>query len=359
MSQQLNVQTYLSSNSLEKLHEELGINYTISDDGKLVILNYDMIESPKYHPVVKECRGLTLEVGTWRVVAKTFSRFFNIGEDLEGQKNFNWDNFVIQEKLDGSLLSCHNYNSQWNLHTRGSFGTGVINGSTHTWRSLFLPLIKNLEQIDPNITLVCEGVSLFNKIVTSYPETGVYLLTAFDNRTCEELSIEHADELAKVLWVKRPQVFQFREQESLMGWLESSELHPTFEGVVVRDDGNRRMKIKRKEYVTLHKLYNNTNLFLPKYLVPIILKGELDEVLIYFPELKPIADEANAVLNQALEATKSVHDKANGVDSQKEYAILISQTPCRAVGFTARKEKRPFMEVWNESADYLVKTLFK
>lgn len=66
---------------LTLLNAQYGIVATKDEEGKRVILNYDQIESPKFDPIVKECRGLCLEIGTWNILARGFFRFFNIGED--------------------------------------------------------------------------------------------------------------------------------------------------------------------------------------------------------------------------------------------------------------------------------------
>mgnify|MGYP000921629595 FL=1 len=75
----LEVQKYLKSGkTLEDLKNELAIKTTHHDSLPLVILNYDQIESrPKDHPIVRECRGLTLRSDNFDLVGKSFNRFFN------------------------------------------------------------------------------------------------------------------------------------------------------------------------------------------------------------------------------------------------------------------------------------------
>jgi tRNA splicing ligase len=57
-----------------------------------------MIGSQKNHPITNECRGLVLETGTWKIVAKTFNRFFNLGELANTPDKFNWNNFRCESK---------------------------------------------------------------------------------------------------------------------------------------------------------------------------------------------------------------------------------------------------------------------
>mgnify|MGYP001296035369 CR=1 FL=1 len=80
----LEVQKYLKNKTLDDLNIEFGIKIKEHDELPLVILNYSMIDhgtiGNKTHPIVCECRGLVLEVGSWNIVARSFYRFFNFGE---------------------------------------------------------------------------------------------------------------------------------------------------------------------------------------------------------------------------------------------------------------------------------------
>ena len=73
---------YIKQHGLESLNTDFGIKINEYDD--IVVLNYNQIESPKFHPICDECRALILEKGTWKVLARSFTRFFNVGEGIEG-----------------------------------------------------------------------------------------------------------------------------------------------------------------------------------------------------------------------------------------------------------------------------------
>ena len=81
------VQDYLRhpQHTLETLHETYGIRHNVHEDGR-VILNYSQIDSydVRFEPIVRECRGLVLDSNNnWALVARAFSRFFNLGEEPE------------------------------------------------------------------------------------------------------------------------------------------------------------------------------------------------------------------------------------------------------------------------------------
>ena len=55
----------------------------------LVQLSYSQIESSMASPVVQECRGLILEVDTWKLVSFPFRKFFNFAE--KHAHEIDWD----------------------------------------------------------------------------------------------------------------------------------------------------------------------------------------------------------------------------------------------------------------------------
>eukprot|EP00461_Guttulinopsis_vulgaris_P002746 UN02747 len=183
----MNTQQYIQQNGIDALSKELNIACRFysppNAQGKqLVSLNYSQLLSPKWHPVVQECRGLILEVGTWEIVHRPMTRFYNANEDprviprfpgdidkftkptssttvIDGEgegfvqnnpemgncddnnadtKNINNNNNNNQnikpddtgitykdvefccEKIDGSLIKIYNYNNTWYVATRAT-----------------------------------------------------------------------------------------------------------------------------------------------------------------------------------------------------------------------------------------------
>src|SRR4051794_28804169 len=114
----------LDGGSLESLHNDLGIRICKHPQGlPLVILNYNQINSPKSHPIVRECRQLIFEESpAWNIVARSFFRFFNWGEMKEEMPLFEWEGCWSSAKEDGSLLNLFNYDGDWHIATRASFG---------------------------------------------------------------------------------------------------------------------------------------------------------------------------------------------------------------------------------------------
>lgn len=374
----LEVQKYLrSGKTFADLTQEFGIVCVFHDQLPLAILNYDQIESkPKTHPIVRECRALVLHKEDYSIVAKSFNRFFNWGEVAEEMPLFNFNNFVVHSKEDGSLAILHHFNNEWHANTRGSFGHGKIQHQDFTWREAMLKAL-NLDSFaefqgifDSSLTYVCEFCSPWNKVVRQYAPQ-MFLLTAF--RDGKELTHEEVDqELVRLLSLlpnlnmKRPVRFEFKSVEQIQTYLQTQiSADPTFEGVVIHD-GTYRWKIKNPGYIALHNLRGEgDNLFAPKNLLPFVLAGETDELLVYFPEVKESLRIVKDKVEAAWEQLLSVWRQNWQIENQKEFALaIVGKTPFTGVLFTLRKQQmkqqteEALKTMWRQSNDAILKILF-
>jgi hypothetical protein len=372
----LEVQKYLrDGKTLDDLHEELGIKITHHEELPLVILNYDQIESPKTHPIVRECRGLVLHSETFEIVALSFKRFFNWGEVADEMGDFDFSSFHTASKEDGSLVLIYHHDGHWMANTRGSFAQGEINYTDHTWDSLIREAlgVEHLDELDDvlqwrHMTYVCELVSPFNKIVRTYRKPQIYLLTAFSKLTLSEMPPVFSDVVARKGHFLRPDFYDFTDMDQIKKFLQTQEeTDPTFEGVVICDKDGRRWKIKNPTYLALHKMRGDgDNLFHPKYLLPFILSGEKDELLAYFPEVEGKLEEYDTKVKEAQAVLEQTWQDNWQIEDQKEFALaIVGKTKFTGMLFTLRKKlgaKQTLDDlraVWRDGADSIMKTLFK
>lgn len=339
------------SMNFDLLTKQLGIKVNINKQDDRVILNYSQIDSPKTHPVVMECRGLTLDFETGELIARSFPRFFNAGEV---PVEFNWNDCTATHKEDGSLLLVFMHQGQWKFQTRNSFAAGIVtnfwNESQNiTWEDLAKKALLKTDffyYAIQDFTYVFELCSPFNKIVRSYDTEQVYLLSVFyDEKECSEHRI---DCIAQDLRIKRPHKVKCNSLNDALDFVNRvSEEDRTFEGVVMRDYRGVRLKIKSKKYLELSRRLNNGNIFLDKYLIPAILDGEKDEILTYFPELKGRICELETKLSNSWKEASNFwycyHDEPN----QKKFALAVANCKYKAALFKARKGI-PLRECWKE-----------
>lgn len=360
----LHVQQYLASKSFEELTAELGIRVVRHDTEPLAILNYDQIDSPKTHPVVRECRGLVLNTDTKQIVARSFPRFFNWGEVQEEMKDFDFSDFCVQSKEDGSLVLLYHYMGRWRANTRGSFGMDTMQFQRFTWQEGFcqamgISSLSELEgKLDPDVSYVCEFCSPWNKVVRTYTEPKLYLLTCF--RGEREVPFLDVDQMLTPHF-SRPDLFSFQNIEQVQTFLNGQgEQDPTFEGVVIRDRHGQRWKIKSATYLGLHRLRGEgDNLYNPKNIIPFVLAGESSELLTYFPEVEETFNEIKAKVGSAYTQMMEVWEAAKDIPVQKDFALaILKKTPFTGILFNARKTGADPKKLWREAADLIVKTLY-
>lgn len=345
---ELEVQKYLRANTLEDLIQEYKINVRPHDTLPLVNLNYDQIESPRNVPITNECRGLVLEKDSWAIVAKSFDRFFNLGEFREVDEAFDWDGTYSQDKEDGSLMLMWRYKGVMYFSTRGSFANQSVNVGTKTWTEFCWEILDggcaadvfdSYGKIDNRLTLIFEFCSPYNKVVRRYDKPQLFLLSAFDSFNMEEEDRKIVDDIAKELGVARPNGHHFRDIHHLQSHLNEMSLEDkTYEGVVVRDKNNKRLKVKTLSYLSLHRLHGNGNLFNPKNLVPFLWDADLQsEALAYFPEVKDNFNKLNDLYKKTVKNLENYWFCYWDEKSQKKFAQAVTPCPLSSILFLARK----------------------
>lgn len=357
--QQVLIESKLSvDDALKMLDEKFGVLSKKHPVDSRVILDYDQIRADKKDDVVRECRGLVLDTKDWSLVARGFRRFFNAGEVRQEDIKFNWDNeVVVTHKEDGSFFLLYFYDGLWRTNTRFSFAEHNISDFPFTWNELF-KLGFNYELCDSlnkEYSYVFEVCSRYNKIVRDYQEPQVFLLSAFNGEI--ELNFHAVQSEAISLGVQTPVEESFDDISKVQAYIAKiAEEDHTFEGVVVRDVHNNRLKVKSDFYIRLHRLNNNGNITNIKNIIPLIVSGESEEVLIYFPELKNIVSSLESKINKIKDEIDNAWLCYHDESSQKKFALSIKKsTKHTGPLFEARKRGgHPFDYL---DADYFVNCL--
>lgn len=348
----MEVQKYLKENGLQKLQDEFKI--VVTDYPDIVVLNYNQIESNRFHPIVDECRALILEKDTWNVVARSFSRFYNLSEGvqqkegvgLERQRIASFDEYattkidfssaIVEEKLDGSIISMYFYNGKWNVSTRKM---GYAEGQTNlgrTFSEVFFDAIKNTQimEIFQNndynhfnahlYTYTFEMVGPENRVVKNYPENKVYLIGIRDNVYGNEYTAENLDKAAMMMEVSRPKYYKTNSLEEL---IELVKTLPTLdEGFVVKienkDGSHFRIKVKNPAYLAIAHLRGN-GMISPKRILALIMSNDYEEYIVSFPEDKKYFDFVQEEYNKVSDRIFDIYEGARDIKDQKEFALTI------------------------------------
>lgn len=357
-----------SGKTLDDLANELHIEINRHDTLPLAILNYSQIDSPKSDPIVRECRALCINTDDMTLVARSFYRFFNWGEMADEMPLFNWSKAEALEKVDGSLVTFYYWNG-WRVNTRGSFANcGMFNTEWQarfhkmpmdwTWQqgilaALGLNDLSELDKhLDRSLAYACEFCSVWNKVVRTYEQPCIYTLSAF----CGEEEV--GPQPCKLF--RTVGTYPLYSAEDVTEYV-NSQPEATWEGCVVKDDENRRWKIKNRRYLALHKLKgaNGDALYTPSTLLPFILEGEGGELLATYPEISDCFHHYKEKVDKAYSELESLWHCVKDEESQKDFAILIEgETKFTGLLFNARKKKTPLKEEWRKAEDNILKGLF-
>ena len=357
--------------AFECLNTELGIKVKHYEDKGITLLDYDQIDSPKSHPIVIECRSLILYTDDFQLVSMKFPRFFNLGENPEYYKDFDWKKSIVFEKLDGSLVGVYCLQGNWYISTRGmAFAEGNNQLGDGTFQQDIIEAfgLSSYDEFnerfksfyDEAFTFIFEYCSPRNKVVTPYDKP-IMVLTGITNR--DDDSNYCLGDLKCSCWkmkevsglnVRLPEIYDFNDIDNLVK--KANELEGLKEGFVVWDEAtNKRCKIKSSTYVLAHSLRGNDPVPTRKNLLKLVFTGEVDEFVSYFPEWKDDVDSVLLEVETFKVNLNETYDKVKHLESQKDFALAVKDTHGNAFLFSARKQNKTVNQVIAECpADKLI-----
>ncbi len=341
-----NLQKYLQDgNSLEDLTSKYSI--IIKQDVEypnLYLFKYNQIESPMGEVIVQESRGIILDSSNnWRIVSRPFDKFFNTGEGHAPK--IDWAKAIVQEKLDGSLMTLYFYDDDWRVSSSGNpSASGNISNGNENYRfsDYFWECFNKQELQLPFYTDYCYMFELtgpLNRVVIPHEQASITLLGARNVITQKEL-LPH--EVNKWLELNYP-IVQYHSYSSLEEVIESfgTKSPLSHEGCIILSVNEitgkvSRQKAKHPGYVAIHHAKNGFN---DKSFLEIVRSGENSEVVAFFPEfaksLSTIQYKYDNLTNQII----ADYDKYKAIENQRDFALAVKNTTLPSAMFCLRSGK--------------------
>ena len=313
----------ISLEKLEKYYQDGLLLKQTHPTYDLTIWNY----SPKvqydrlWDDITIQCRGLVTN-SKGEIIARPFKKFFNY-EEHKPEEIPN-EEYVVYEKLDGSLGILFNYQGEWILATRGSFTSPqAIKGKEILDK-------HDISALRKDNTLLFEIIYPENRIVVDYgSEEKLVVIGGIHTETGDEIS----DASLSLL-----QQAGFEIVTTYKTWGEGydllkEEISKDKEGYVIRFKNGFRMKIKGDEYKRLHRILTNiSNRDIWEYLK----EGKsFDELLDKVPDefydwVKTTAD----LLQTQFDTIKvDVENEFKELINKKEFAEKIKNNPNKSFLF--------------------------
>lgn len=244
----------LSPRNLQKMIDEKNITKRKHPTLNLFVYNYT--PHAQFHKIWNKetlsCRGLIMDDKD-NIVARPFTKFFNLEEFGNQGKGLPMENFEVYEKLDGSLGILYWDGDKPCITTRGGFSSEpAIEGTK---------IIREKMAKDPSIVFDKDYTYLFeiiypsNRIVVDYGKLRDLVLLAVINtitgteKSYSDITARYGGRLSIV---KR---YDGINDYRILG----QERKGNAEGYVIKFKDNTRIKIKFKEYKRLHKLMTGVN----------------------------------------------------------------------------------------------------
>ena len=283
----LAIQKYILEHGIDKTIADFKLKTRIYSDK--ILLKYDQLVSPTLMalPEMQDCRGLILEIGTWKVLSLAFRKFFNLQES--NAHKIDWTTARILEKLDGTMIQVYNHKNEWFAATTGTIdGSGEVNNKLGTtFNSLFWDTVKNKYNLDLNVLnnnfcYVFELTTPYNIVVKPHSESSATLLTVRNLTTLEELSYEEVISVGAMLGLPVVKSYDLNvDVETILHTFDGCDVF--FEGYVIVDANFNRVKIKSPKYIAIHHLKNRTAEY---HIMEIVKTNEIEEFGATFPERK-------------------------------------------------------------------------
>jgi hypothetical protein len=345
---ELLIQKHLRSDTSGDVFGRLQTEHNIKarfhkDYPNLVLLKYG-IDADFMNPMVRECRGIILDLDdNLAVVSRAFDKFGNHGEPYAAE--IDWSTARVQEKLDGSLCVLYHYDDKWHVATSGSpdASGNVQQAGLHTsgalavetfaeyfWSTFEAQGGRLLDKAFDELCFAFELTGPLNRVVVAHTAPQVQLLSVRNRVTSLQMAPEP---WAHVINIPAVRTFDFHFIVELLASFD--DISPVEqEGYVVVDGDFNRIKIKHPGYVALHHAKDGLG---PKAFLEIARTGETAEVLTAFPELQPALDQAKESYQDLIDRVESAYSRVASIDSQKDFAAEAMKTPWSACLFQMRK----------------------
>jgi RNA ligase len=276
--------------------------------------------------VRRECRGLIFDTETGNLISRPYHKFFNAGEKDETQLNkINlYEPHVVLEKLDGSMIRPIPTKEGFRLATKAGVTDVAMNAEVFIASDMdYVELIRGL--IEGGVTPIFEWCSRKNRIVLDYPEDQLILTAIRDTATGLYIPYAEMVEIAEHAGIPVVKAVDGLAVQNIELFVKQVREWDDGEGVVLRFDTGRMVKVKADDYVLRHK--SKDSISQEKNVLQTILDDAVDDLV---PLLTPEdAQRVEAFQNAFWMAVEDVgteiHDLYRQIDKgqdQKEFATM-------------------------------------
>jgi len=199
-------------------------------------------------------RSIIIDNDTSKVLSCGFPKFFNLYEKSNLYPDIkDYDDIIVTEKRDGSLMICDYVNNKFSIRTRG-IANYITQKNYKDFELLFelYPNVKNVIKEYNHISFLFEIETPNNVIVIIPSEVKFTFLGGIDKKELIFLSKNDIELLSNRMQVSTPYEKKYTNLNYLVE--ETSDLINTEGWVISYNNNQNRIKLKTKWYLERHRV---------------------------------------------------------------------------------------------------------
>lgn len=280
---------YLKNNQTMDTLRDLGLQ--IKNKDNYVHISYDRSISNMENNIVKECRGVIYDLDTKKIISISLKCKNTLEHFLE---NVHWNNCVIEESIDGTLINLFYSNNVWRVSTKKTFDAECKWLSTKTFRELFWETLNNESRFNLNHLNkdFCYSFILCHpecRNITKYDKPMLFHISSIYLNNLNEYDEDIGIQKPSVLKLDNYNILNCHSYNELLVKLD--KLHYTKEGFMLYSkDRKYRTKLFGKEHLRVKDLKGSYSVMDLRIVELRGMNNKLNEFLEYFPEYKNNVD---------------------------------------------------------------------
>jgi hypothetical protein len=304
--------------------DSMGLNYKINNN--LIIIKYPKKLKHSDKNYIRNSRGIIVDLNTKKIInssicgAITYDKF---------KKNNNWNNVVIEECIDGTLINLFFYKDSWRLSTKFCIDA---NNSKFRSNDSFYKLFNDIVDIktidfDTKFTYSFVLVHEKNRNITPVYNNTIYHIESTNNLTGERVNID--------LGFLKPKIFKFsniintfniNSYEELENFKFKSWKNPGF--MIYNSDRSERTKINNSLFKEIENLIKNQNNFKFIFLKNLNNSDNIQKLLECYPEHKQLYLDLYNLFTTIIMEVHSLYikirvNKINNIKVNKKYKKIL------------------------------------
>ena len=254
------------------------INYVVAFEETFSYDSHDGSDSYLNTNIRRECRGLIFDNETGNLISRPYHKFFNAGERDETQLNkINlYEPHVVLEKLDGSMIRPIPIKEGFRLGTKAGVTDVAMNAevfiaSKPHYRTFILNCFQR------NVTPIFEWCSRKNRIVVDYPEDQLILTAMRYTNNGVYVTYDVMSHYATAWNIPVVKAVDGLAVQNINLFVNQVREWDDGEGIVLRFDNGRMIKVKADDYVLRHKSKDSINR--EKNVIQVLLDDAVDDLI--------------------------------------------------------------------------------